>query len=182
MILKKSGIVILLIMILSLSLYVNAQDCPGKDFAGFRGSSCKNIDSQSECENSFAVSGNGIPVSCYFDSQGEDNDEEEGPGCYACGPNNFDNGFCTSECASCENIPSRDFVGFRGEFCRAISSQSECEDSFATTGEGRAPVPCYFDSDGSNNDKGEGIGCYACGPTNFVQQQKWRAMRVRSVK
>jgi len=170
---KRTSIALVLLVAFSIiTLSVAAQGCPGNTFVGYGGGSCKDISSQSECASSFAVNSNGFPVACYFDSNGEDNDQEEGPGCYACGPSNFNSEFCTNDCATCEKLPSRDFAGNGGGSCKDIESESECEESFATTGEGGStPVPCYFDSTGFDHDQDGGdpevIGCYACGPTNF---------------
>jgi hypothetical protein len=103
---------------------------------------CHQFEDQASCEEAWAGTTHGNPVSCFWDV-----DECEG-----CGPGNeFEEENCTNTCASCANSSLS-----RVQSCRDLSTQNSCNASWQLASNGLV-VSCFWTS--SNN-------CRGCGAAN----------------
>ena len=85
--------------------------------SGEDGQACRQFDGdQASCEQAWNIGGDGIPVSCFYDDDGD---------CRGCGRNNQEDDDCINACLTCDRDPSRTvFAGNPdSESCRQFDDQ-----------------------------------------------------------
>jgi len=123
---------------------------------------------QSECESGIYYQynpGSGgqegdLAHSCYWGTGYNHGSTQEG--CWACGPSNEGNGYCSNAChLTCGNN-----LNYLRNDCSRISEPAVCANSFFLPWYTQKYTSCYWGANTKSSEGGPQIGCWGCGLNN----------------